>query len=419
MQKRIRIVVILGTISLIGLIITQIYWIQRAFDIREMELDQSIQVALIEVSQDMASFSQNESPNPNPVVQLSSDYFVVNINDKIDANILEHYLLLAFQKNGINLNFEYGIYDCESDQMVYGSFLSPSKDKDNTKTGTLLPTYDEYIYYFGVRFPEKINYIAGDFNNWLFSSLILIIVILFFSATLYIILRQKRISDFQKDFINNMTHEFKTPISTIKISTDVLLNKNGHEDPERLLKYLSIIQGENERLHQQVDKVLKMADVEEETNKLNLEAFNAHDIIFEIAQQMEMNLNEKGSISYQFEANKVLIQADKLHFKNVISNLLDNAIKYSPKEIKININTKNENKHFILEISDKGIGIAPDQQKKIFQKFYRVQKGNVHNVKGFGLGLNYVSNVIKHHGWKIKVISALEEGTTMRIIIAQ
>lgn len=419
MQKRIRIVVILGTISLIGLIITQIYWVQRAFDIREKELDQSIHVALIEVSQSMAHFSQNSSPNPNPVIQLSSDYFVVNINDKIDANVLEHYLIQAFQKNGVTLNFEYGIYDCESDQMVYGSFLSPSKEVEKTGPSTVLPKYEEYIYYFGVRFPEKTNYIVGDYDNWLFSSLILIIVILFFSATLFIILRQKRISEFQKDFINNMTHEFKTPISTIKISTEVLLNKSTQEDPVRLNKYLTIIQSENDRLHQQVDTVLRMADIEEDNKKLQIEAINAHEVIFEIAHQMEMKLKDNESISYFFDASKTLIQADKLHFKNVVSNLLDNAIKYSPEHADITISTRNEGSEFILEIADKGLGIGVDQQKKIFQKFYRVQKGDVHDVKGFGLGLNYVSNVIKQHQWKIEVISTLNKGTTMRINIPQ
>lgn len=419
MQKRIRIVVILGTISLIGLIITQIYWVKRAFDIREKELDQSIQVALIDVSENMALFGQNESPNPNPVVQLSSNYFVVNINDKIDANVLEHYLLLAFQKNGINLKFEYGIYDCESDQMVYGNSLSTKDNKINDIASIELPKYDEYIYYFGVRFPEKTNYIIGDYKNWLFSTLILIIVILFFSVTLYIILKQKRLSDIQKDFINNMTHEFKTPLSTIKISSEVLNNESIHQDPERLRQYVSIIQSESERLHQQVDTILSMADIEKESKKLHLVTLNTHDIIQEIANQLAINFMENQVLEYKLDAKNSIVKADKLHFKNVINNLLDNAIKYSTSDVDITIKTYNKSSNLFIEISDKGIGIAQDQQKKIFQKFYRVPKGNIHDVKGFGLGLNYVLNVIKNHHWKIEVVGEINKGCTMRIIVPQ
>jgi two-component system phosphate regulon sensor histidine kinase PhoR len=419
MQKRIRIVVVLGTISLIGLIITQLYWIQKAFDIREKELDQSIQVALIEVSKDMAAYTGNVSPNPNPVVQLSSNYYVVNINDIIDANVLEHYLLLAFQKNGIPLNFEYAIYDCESDQMVYGNFISQTENEGKDLVVGSLPKYDKYIYYFGVRFPEKTSYIAGDYRNWLFSSLILIIVIIFFSVTLFIILQQKKLSEIQKDFINNMTHEFKTPISTIKVSIEYLLSDISMDDSERRERYLSIIQKENDRLHQQVDTVLRMADIEKESTKLRLAHVDLHDIIKEIGHQMEMKLNEGGKINYKLEAKEAKIEADILHVKNVISNLLDNAIKYSHEKVDILISTRKEANHLILEIKDKGIGIAPDQQKKIFQKFYRVQKGNVHDVKGFGLGLNYVWNVIKNHHWKIEVHSQPQKGTMMRIIITQ
>ena len=290
MQKRIRIVVIFGTISLIGLIITQIYWVQRAFSIHEKELDQSIQIALINVARDMAAFSEIKSPNSNPVVQLSANYFVVNINDKIDANVLEHFLSREFKRNGISLDYEYGIYDCVSDAMVYGNYIT--FDEKNGKKNIIgdLPKYDDYIYYFGVGFPSKTSFLIGDYNNWLFSTLILIIVILFFSLTLYIILKQKRLSEVQKDFINNMTHEFKTPISTIKVSSEVLSSPGILSDATRVEKYVNIIKNENDRLQQQVDQVLRMADIETETRRLNKEEIEIHEIIREIGAQMEARL---------------------------------------------------------------------------------------------------------------------------------
>ena len=420
MQKRIRIVVIFGTISLIGLIITQIYWVQRAFSIHEKELDQSIQIALINVARDMAAFSEIKTPNSNPVVQLSANYFVVNINDKIDANVLEHFLSREFKRNGISLDYEYGIYDCVSDVMVYGNYIT--FDEKNGKKNIIgdLPKYDDYIYYFGVGFPSKTSFLRGDYNNWLFSTLILMIVILFFSLTLYIILKQKRLSEVQKDFINNMTHEFKTPISTIKVSSEVLSSPGILSDPSRVEKYVNIIKSENDRLQQQVDQVLRMADIETETSRLNKEEIEIHEILREIGEQMEARLVKlKGSISYDLSALDSKVYADKLHLKNVISNLIDNAIKYSPEKVEINIRTKNEAKGLVLEVEDKGIGISKDQQKRIFDKFYRVPKGNIHNVKGFGLGLNYVWNVVKNHHWKIDVESTINEGSKFILSIPQ
>ena len=420
MQKKIRYVVVLGTISLIGLIIAQAYWLKQAFDIQEKKIDQSILVALINVANDMASFSKIDAPNPNPVVQLASDYFVVNINDKIDANVLEHYLILEFKKNGINLDFDYGIYDCYSDQIVYGNYLSFKDSKKKNLIGVDLPKYEDYIYYFGIRFPGKINFIAGNIKYWLFSSLILIIVILFFSVTLFIILRQKRISEIQKNFINNMTHEFKTPISTIKVSTEVLSNVNIINNPKRLRKYVDIIIKENERLHQQVETILRMADIEMETNQINIRTIDIHETILEIAKQMELRVfDEHGGFNYKLEATNSIISADELHLKNLISNLLDNAIKYSPNLINISIATENQNNQLVISITDLGIGISKEHQKYIFDKFYRVPKGNIHDVKGFGLGLNYVLNVVKNHNWKIEVKSEIGKGTIISVIVPQ
>lgn len=420
MRQKIRLIVILGTISLIGLIITQFYWLSRAYYLQEKKIDQSIQVALINIAQDLARVSKITSPNPNPVVQLSTDYYVVNFNDVIDANLLEHYLKYEFQKADINLDYEYGIYDCESDQIVYGNFISKEKSGKIDQLRKDLPKYEEYIYYFGVRFPGKTNFIAGNIKYWLFSSLILIIVILFFSTTLYIILKQKKISEFQKDFINNMTHEFKTPISTIKVSTEVLSNTEQLTDLDRIHKYIDIIAKENLRMEQQVETILNMADIEKEAGQLKKENFDIHDTLLDFSKQMELRIKEKnGMLNFQFHAENPIIDADKLHFKNLISNLLDNAIKYSPEELNITISTSNKNTMLYLIIADKGIGIAKDQHKRIFDKFYRVPKGNVHDVKGFGLGLNYVQNVVKNHDWKIEIDSSIDEGTVIMISIPQ
>jgi two-component system phosphate regulon sensor histidine kinase PhoR len=217
-----------------------------------------------------------------------------------------------------------------------------------------------------------------------------------------------------------MTHEFKTPISTIKVSSEVLSSPGILSDPTRVEKYVNIIKNENDRLQQQVDQVLRMADIETETSRLNKEEIEIHEILREIGEQMEARLVKlKGNIFYDLSAHDSTVNADKLHLKNVLSNLIDNAIKYSPERVEINIRTKNEAKGLVVEIEDKGIGISKDQQKRIFDKFYRVPKGNIHNVKGFGLGLNYVWNVVKNHHWKIDVESSINEGSKFIVRIPQ
>jgi two-component system phosphate regulon sensor histidine kinase PhoR len=267
-------------------------------------------------------------------------------------------------------------------------------------------------------FPSKSLYILNTMNIWIFSSLVLVMAIVFFAYAIFIILRQKRLSEIQKDFINNMTHEFKTPISTIGISAEVLSDPEIAGDPNRLANYASIILDQNKRLENQIEKVLQVASIEK--NKLNLrfEEIDIHKLIREVTENLRLNIKDlKGEINLLLNADKSKVFADKLHLNNVIYNLVDNAIKYRKDKPVVNIITKNNNNHIEVEIKDNGIGIEKKYINKIFDKFFRVPVGNVHNVKGFGIGLNYVKNIIDAHKWKIIVESYPEKGSSFKIII--
>jgi two-component system phosphate regulon sensor histidine kinase PhoR len=234
---------------------------------------------------------------------------------------------------------------------------------------------------------------------------------------MFVILRQKRLSEVQRDFVNNMTHEFQTPISTIQVATDVLNNPKILEQPERMRKYVQIIRQENNRLKNQVETVLTTARLTRGKLEMEVELQELHSFIHEVTGSVKAELGE--NLIFELKANRTSIFADRVHLINVIRNLVENAIKYSSKPATVTIATHNVSEGIVLEIKDKGIGIPKEYQSKIFNKFYRVPTGNVHNVKGFGLGLSYVKQIVKAHRWKIGVISEYKRGTTFAIVIPQ
>jgi len=415
-NSTIRFIVILATLSIVGITITQLYWVRRAFDLKEAEFERTVTAALYTVAQQIYEIKDTPSPANNPVKQLSTNYFVVMVNSEINARLLEFLLRTEFEKRNIVVDFEYGVYDCTREQMVYGNYV-PLKSKQRT-TSQSLPEWANKGYHFGVQFPNREAHIINQMGIWSFSSIVLLVVIVFFGCTLFVILKQKRLSEIQKDFINNMTHEFKTPISTIAVSTAVLKDPSIVDNPERLLSYATIIEKENTRLKQQVERVLQMAKLDKEEISLKRECVEVHQLIGDAIRNTSWALHEKqGEVNTIFEATQPEIQADKLHVTNVLTNLIDNAIKYCKGKPAITIQTANTTKGVLIEVKDNGIGISAENQKRVFQKFYRVPTGNVHDVKGFGLGLNYVKTIIQAHGGNVTLTSQLEKGSIFSIYL--
>ncbi len=404
-----RIIIILAAISIAGITATQIYWVRKAFDLKENQFNHDANGALTSVANKIIEISKTPSAANNPVKQLSTNYFVVLVNGPIDSNILEFLLATEFEKRNITTNFEYGIYDCAEKCMAGGNNISPKKIRNRTNISEL-PTWNNDGYYFGVMFSGVEANLLSQMGIWGFSSIVLLIVIFFFVYTLFVILKQRRLSEIQKDFINNMTHEFKTPISTIAISTQVLKDPGIIQFPERLLHYATIIENENHRLKQQVERVLQMARSEKEDLGLKKETLDFHDLIHEAVKNKSFQTGNV-SIHLNLDATTPFVTVDKLHLVNVLYNLLDNAIKYNNKNPEIQISTIIQNKILQVEIKDNGIGIHKENLKKIFNRFYRVPTGNLHDVKGFGLGLSYVKRIVEAHEGKIIVASQPTHGS--------
>jgi two-component system, OmpR family, phosphate regulon sensor histidine kinase PhoR len=404
-----RIIIILAAISIAGITATQIYWVRKAFDLKENQFNHDVTASLTSVASKITEISKTPSAANNPVKQLSTNYFVVMVNGPVDSNVLEFLLKTEFEKRLITTSFEYGIYDCTEKCMAGGNTISSQKISNRASIAEL-PTWDNDGYYFGVMFSGVEANLISQMGIWGFSSIVLLIVIFFFVYTLFIILEQRRLSEIQKDFINNMTHEFKTPISTIAISTQVLKDPGIAQFPERLLNYATIIENENQRLKQQVERVLQMARLEKEDPGLKKEILDIHDLIHEAVKNKSFQAATV-SIQLKLEAIPSTVKIDKLHMVNVIYNLLDNAIKYNSRNPDILIYTTVQNGMLQIEIQDNGIGIHKENLKKIFKRFYRVPTGNLHDVKGFGLGLSYVKGIVEAHSGKIMVTSEPEHGS--------
>lgn len=415
-KPAIKVVVFLGLISIIGIIALQVYFFQITFNNEDRKLNQKIQVALWDVVEQIYEINNIKYVGKNPVYQSSPDYFVVNVNDFIDPDILEHYLLKTFEKQNIKLDFEYGIYDCQSDKMLYGKYINLSK-KENKPSKIELQKNDEFVYYFGIYFPWRKHYILSNINSIYILSGILIFVVLFLAYSLIVILQQKRFSELQKDVVNNLTHEFKTPLSSIILSTDVLNEKNITKEPERIKTYSQIIKKQAEYLLGHIEKVLGINELEN-IDSLTKKNINLHEFLCSMMDNLAWRVNEKqGHFSLDLKAKDYNICVDEFHFTNLIINLVDNALKYCDKKPEVTVSTKSDKKNLFLQIEDNGIGIDKKYHKKIFQKFYRIPTGNVHNVKGFGIGLSYVKDIIKRHQWKFKLKSEINQSTEFTITI--
>jgi two-component system phosphate regulon sensor histidine kinase PhoR len=270
-----------------------------------------------------------------------------------------------------------------------------------------------------VYFPEKENYILR--NLWsIFGSSFLLIAFVggIFYYSVNSLLTQKKLSNIKNDFINNMTHELKTPVSTIALALEVIKDKEIKKSPEKTERYLNIITEENRRLGTQIEKVLQIAKLEKGDLSLNFEPIDINEVLDQVVKNQSVQMEQFGvKLNLDLQAEETNISADRVHLTNIIFNLMDNAIKYSKEKPEITIATSNTEKGLLLKISDKGIGIPKDQLSKIFEKFYRVPKGDLHDVKGFGLGLSYVKNMVEMHNGTIYVNSKIDEGTDFSVLL--
>jgi two-component system phosphate regulon sensor histidine kinase PhoR len=441
-RRTINAVVLLGVLSLASILIVQLVWVRKTLEMQEkniaiQEKEDSLNlksfsentiIALKSVLDEIQRTSKDSLDTYGTVRQVNNNQFTVDLSEELQPFYLETLLKKEFYNQNIHQDFIYGIYDCFVDTILLSNMIHYSKDKAYITTknkpseiSTESLNLKKDGHYFTVFFPyftAKSIEPAIFISPWIYISIIIVLVLIFFGYSLAIIIRQKRLSEVKTDFINNMTHELKTPISTISLSSEMLMRIDLNEDPEKIRKYAGIIYKENKRLENQVERVLNVAKLDKDKVVLNKENFDVHELLAEVKENFEFNqLNQGGKIELNCAAENYKIQADPVHLTNVVYNLLDNAVKYCSIIPQIVLYTRNEKNLLVIEITDNGIGMKREDLKQIFEKFYRVPTGNIHNVKGFGLGLYYVKLIIEAHQGKIEVKSTLNKGTTFIIYL--
>lgn len=322
------------------------------------------------------------------------------------------------KNRSIDLPFEYAIFDEGRDTLAQSPRFNPTSNTKIYKANLLSDRFFQSADHIALYFPDRNTHLLSSML-WIItgSAFFTLILVATFIISILVILRQKKISDVKSDFINNMTHEFKTPISSINISADVILSPDIVQQPERLRNYGAIIKQENTRLNHQVEKVLQIARIERNGFGLKLEPVQLNEIIELVVNNCKTGNGASISIEKHLDPSIPEINADRLHLTNIIHNLMDNAIKYSPGSPHIIIHTNKSARSVIFSIADNGPGIPKEYQKKVFQKFYRIPTGNVHDVKGFGLGLYYVKNICEAHRWDISLENPPDKGAVFIIQI--
>ncbi len=345
--------------------------------------------------------------------------FNPNIEERLDPGKFEAIIREALADKGIDLDFEYAVTKWNSMLAFKSDNYIPDTGAEYYKVQLFPDDFFSKSDYLTIYFPSKKNFIFKSLGYMAFSSILLtLIIVVSFTVTIFIIIRQKRLSEIRSDFVNNMTHELKTPISTISLASQMLGDKSIPPESKNIDNLSSVIIDESRRLGYQVEKVLQTAIFDKGKLKLKLKGTDINEIIHNVINNFSIQIKQKnGLIIPSLHAENSVLNIDVVHITNVLTNLVDNAIKYCTRDPEIYMETQNYRDYLMIAVRDNGIGINKHDQKRIFDKFYRVSTGNIHSVKGFGLGLSYVKKIVEEHKGFIKLESEPYEGTTFKIYL--
>jgi two-component system, OmpR family, phosphate regulon sensor histidine kinase PhoR len=421
MRKVFPLIVLLITLSVLGIIFIQMQWIRNAIFVKEEQYQQSIEKTMIDVREEaMMSFIKRvphsemfSKEQLNAILQTPAYTTQIFSSEEI-SQIINN----ALRRNNLKQPFEFCVTDIFNTPILYSKTF---KSEYFNKSYNIRLTHERssFIETLHLYIKEPKSYLMSKMGWMIAASIIFTcIIISAFALTIRTMFNQKKLSEIKSDFINNMTHELKTPLATISLAVDALTNEKVIHDDTKIRYYSGMIKEENKRMNKQVEKILQSARLERQEIKLNLQKLNAHDLIHKVADNLILQIQEKnGSLILNLNADKVMINADEVHFSNIIFNLLDNAIKYSKDNPKIEIETLVTGTMLAVKIKDNGIGMSKETQSRIFEKFYRAHTGNLHNVKGFGLGLSYVKALVEAHNGKVKVESTIGKGSTFTVLM--
>jgi two-component system phosphate regulon sensor histidine kinase PhoR len=418
-RKTVYIIIIISSMALLGIFFTQVYWVKESFNLKEEQFANSVRIALKGVANQMLNYELsrlNKFPANDPEDLSRNMPNVKNIN----PSLLDFKVTEEFNCMQVGRDYAYGIIDLEENSIIMGKY---GKHQDDLlRSPHAIPMtgfHDSDHFILAAFFPNQSNMLLMRMINWLvLSVLFALLLVLSFYFTVHFLFRQKRLSEMKSDFINNMTHEFKTPLATISLASEMMMKKDINENPCKTGRYARVIFDENTRLQLQVEQILNISSLERGEFKLKPRETDVHELIVQTASNFSLIIRQRmGTLKKELQATNSTLVADKVHITNVMVNLLDNANKYSPEAPEITIRTWNTDSGLVISVEDKGIGISHENQKHIFKNLYRVPTGNIYNVKGFGIGLFYVKTIVEAHGGTIKLWSEPAKGSRFDVYL--
>lgn len=426
-QKKIYLVIGLTIVSLIGILLVQYFWIDAALETEKEQFDRGIAT----VTKKLESNLRSDSELQKRIINFSDSSTSPQESDIKEElrNKLQTEIDKVFSEF-TNLDYEFGLvqhsdfHKCCQKGVSEEEVLLSSMEEHN-RTPILKTDYRSCPCIFAgnahinFHFPNKDYFVASQIGGMLaLSAICILIVVGCFFYTILTIRKQKKLAEMKNDFINNMTHEFKTPIFSISLASKTLGKSQKIQESDRLSKYTNLISDESKRLKTQVNKVLQIAITDSGDAQLDKQEVNLHQLIKRVADKFDLLFSEKnGSLDLKLDANNYIIHADETHISNILHNLIDNAVKYSKDQPDITITTSEIEDGICFSIADNGIGMDSKTKKHVFDKFYRAQTGDIHDVKGFGLGLSYVKNIVEAHKGRIKINSKVNKGSTFTIFL--
>lgn len=436
MKRTLPLIVILISISLLGLVVLQVSWVKNILEVRKGQILSKVDEAGVAVSADL-SRAMYTIPGKRSLLKrfgIGSDLSMrllktPSVAEKFSKKDIEEKIHQALKGSGIEkVDVEFAIINMYGNaEMVSNNFAQKFYDTTHNKLRFYAIIPESLMELDAMNSYENLALIVPDFNvqvweslRWVIVGAVVFMLVIFtaFYITLSALLNQKKLSEIKSDFINNMTHELKTPLATIALAVDAVRNEKVQSNKEKLDYFTGIIKEENVRMNKHVETILQSALMDRQELRLQPIEIDVHLLLHSLVDNYELQLADKqGNVEWKLNAATHVVEADETHFTNMLSNLLDNAIKYSKEQLLIRISTHSTHKHMVIRIEDNGIGMNKETVKRIFEKFYRAHTGNVHNVKGFGLGMSYVKSVIDAHKGRIKVDSTIGKGSTFIVEI--
>ncbi len=399
------------------ILIAQLYWLKRVYNLEEHQFNYSVLKSIRGLFGDMDIADDPRQQIKQLVEVVDVNTYLVKLDSIPPKDTLQYYLSNEFEDFDVWTDCSVAVFSSDKQGLLYQYYLSATASRYPNESNSGSPVIKRNYDYLLLHFPYRSKYIIQEMFFWIITAVLLLLILIGLSISLLYLYRQKFLNELQKDFVNNFTHEFKTPLAVMKIASDVLVQPGIANKPERLAKYGNVVKEQTEHLQNQVERLLKTAAIENKKLLIKKEACQLNEMVEGAISQIEPFISNRNAIvSFVPDENEPVIFADKVQLQLVIINLIENAIKYSVNQPHIIIELQDTDHDFYsISVKDNGIGIEEKNIKFLFKKFYRVPTGNVHNVTGFGLGLNFVKKVIDAHDGKIAINSVMGIGTEFKI----